>query len=101
MHRYALIAALALTPLASPAFAANKKKDCGYQAQVVEAIRQARIAKVRERKVEAHIAAQKPDWPEGYNAAIPLIKPWVYEMKMKDVVEKDVAGAWKEMCLKR
>lgn len=97
MMKWALIALMAVPGVSL----AGTAKDCGYQADVVEAIRQARIARVKERKVVAHIASTNPTWPERYNAAIPLMTPWVYEMKMRDVREKDLAAAWKELCVQQ
>jgi hypothetical protein len=41
----------------------------------------------------------KATWPESFNTAIPLVTPWVYEMKMRDVKKNDLSAAWKEMCL--
>ena len=85
---------------AAPVMAATEKEqDCTYQAQVVEAVRQARIARVKESLVAESVKATEPSWPEKYNGAIPLVTPWVYEMKMRDVRSQDLAGAWKEVCL--
>jgi len=87
--------------MAVPALAdAAKTESCTYQADVVEAVRQARIARVNERGVKGHVEA-KATWPAQYNAAIPLVTPWVYEMKMRDVRTQDLAGAWKELCLQQ
>lgn len=84
----------------SPLYAANDAQvDCTYQANVVEAVRQARIARVKERQVPQHVQATAPTWPEKYNAVVPLVAPWVYEMKMRDVKANDLGAAWKEMCL--
>ena len=91
---------MAMAAPAVPALAATKKEqDCAYQGQVVEAVRQARIARVSERKVPEHVAASGPGWPEQYSAAVPLVTPWVYEMKMRDVKAQDLAAAWVESCL--
>lgn len=93
----ALAAALLMT--SGPSFAATKKEtDCAHQAAVVGAVRQARIDRVKERKVPEHVAASAT-WPESYNTAIPLVTPWVYEMKMRDVKKQDLAAAWNELCL--
>ncbi|MEX0285277.1 MAG: hypothetical protein AB3N23_11760 [Paracoccaceae bacterium] len=98
MIRYAL----ALSLLAGPAFAADsKEQSCGYQAQIVAAIQQARLDKVKERNVAKHIADGNPTWPENYNAAIPIMTPWVYEQKMRDVRKKDLGQAWQELCLQQ
>ena len=78
----------------------KKEIDCGHQASVVAAIQQARIDRVAERDVAAHVA-DKAAWPENYNGAIPIMAPWVYEMKMRDVRSQDLPAAWQEMCLQQ
>ena len=86
--------------LAAPAFAAETKAEsCGYQAQVVAAIQQARLDRVKEREVPAAIAATNPTWPENYNSAVPLITPWVYEKKRRVSKNEDLSAVWKELCL--
>lgn len=96
MIRFAIVAAV----FAGSVQAAESKEDsCAYQAQVVAAIQQARLDRVKERDVPKAIAATNPTWPENYNAAIPLIAPWVYEKKMRVVRKNDLAAAWKEVCL--
>ena len=98
MIRYAVVFAL----MAGPLWAADSKAvSCDYQAQVVGAIQQARLDKVKERDVPKHIADSNPTWPENYSAAIPIMTPWVYQQKMRDVKKKDLAAAWKELCLKQ
>ena len=100
MTRFALILATAV--FAAPAFAeADKEVSCGYQAQVVRAIQQARLDRVAEREVPGHILAQSPDWPEKYNNAIPLITPWVYEQKRRVIRKEDLGDAWSELCLQQ
>ncbi len=98
MIRYAIAFCL----MAGPVLAADSKAvSCDYQAQVVGAIQQARIDRVKERDVPKHIADSNPTWPDNYNAAIPIMTPWVYQQKMRDVKKKDLAEAWKELCLKQ
>ncbi len=94
------VCAVALIGSASPLFAASAK-DCGYQADVVNAVQTARLAKVKEREVPKHVAASGPAWPEAYNNVVPLVTPWIYEMKMAEVKSADLGAAWKEMCLKQ
>lgn len=98
MYRYALVALLAASPLAA---AETKQESCQYQADVVAAIQQARLDRVKERDVPAAVAATSPSWPKNYNAAIPLIAPWVYQQKMRDVRDQDLSAAWLELCLKQ
>lgn len=84
----------------APAFATTAKdQDCGYQSDVVAAVQAARVARVGERDVPAHVEQTAPEWPEKYNAVIPLVAPWVYGMKMGDVKKADLKAAWNEICL--
>ena len=100
MSRLALFI-LAVT-LAAPVAADQKKTEsCGYQAQVVSAIQQARLDRVKERDVPAHILASSPGWPESYNGAIPLLTPWVYEQKRRTIRNQDLGAAWNELCLQQ
>jgi len=104
MTRVALILATAV--FVTPAFAQDKEaqdkeETCGYQAEVVSAIQQARLDRVPERGVPEHILAQSPTWPEKYNNAIPLIAPWVYEQKRKVIRNEDLGAAWSELCLQQ
>ncbi len=78
---------------------AAKEADCGYQGDVVAAVQAARVARVGEREVVAHVAGTGPAWPEKYNAVVPLVTPWVYGMKMSEVRSADLAAAWKELCV--
>lgn len=98
--KYALAATIFLV-LAFPAGAQTKEESCGYQADVVAAIQQARRDRVKERNVPKHIAGTNPKWPDNYNAAIPLITPWVYEQKMQVIRNEDLAAGWKELCLQQ
>ncbi len=98
MLRIAVAAAFLATPLAA---AETKEQSCRYQADVVAAVQKARLDKVKERDVAGAVAATSPTWPENYNAAIPLITPWVYEQKMRDVRKKDLGAAWLELCLQQ
>jgi len=79
-----------------------RKVDCGHQAAVVAAVQQARLDRVRERKVQEHVR-ENATWPENYNNAIPLIAGWVYgkDVTMRDVRNKDLAAAWTELCLQQ
>ena len=91
--------ALFLTAAAPAAFADAKAESCGYQADIVAAIQQARLDGVRERDVQTTLLAAAPGWPENYNAAIPLMAPWVYEQKRRVLRNEDLSAAWKELCL--
>ncbi|ABG31410.1 hypothetical protein CEP88_18735 [Roseobacter denitrificans] len=90
-----LLACIAVPVLAD----AEKAESCGFQAQVVSAIQQARLDNVKERNVEKTILASDPAWPANYSNAIPLITPWVYELPMKQVRDNDLSEIWNQNCL--
>lgn len=98
MIRTALIAAT-LFATAVPVWSDEKAETCGLQSQVVAAIQQARLDRVKERDVPKAIAATNPTWPENYNNAIPFITPWVYEQKMRDIRTKDLSAVWNDVCM--
>jgi Xaa-Pro aminopeptidase len=96
MIRLAILALL----LATPTFAKeNKEEDCGYQADVVAAIQEARLKRVRQDKVADVIAASNPQWPENYNAAIPQFTAVVYELKRRDLRNVDLGEQWRTQCV--
>ncbi len=102
MKSVSVFLAGAFALVAVPGVAATDAEvDCTYQSDVVQAVRQARLDGVKERTAPDHIKAASPTWPDKYNAVIPLIAPWVYEMKMRDLKANDLAAAWKEMCLEK
>lgn len=97
-----VVFSLFMSALAGPALAEETKEEsCALQAQVVEAIQQARLDRVAERDVPEHILAQGPTWPERYNNAIPLITPWVYEQKRRTIRNESLSDAWNELCLQQ
>lgn len=98
--RLALVFAL----LAAPALAAGSQTDereevCGYEAQVMTAVQQARLDNVAQDKVVAHIAAGTPAWPENYSAAIPGMVDYIYQLRRRDLKNNDFGAIWKQQCL--
>ncbi len=92
-----VLAALLLAGATTAQAKDSKEEYCGQTANVVGAIQQARLSRVSERKVAEKITAEAT-WPERFNSAIPLLVPWVYEKKMREVRNNDLAAAWKEVC---
>lgn len=97
MLRFSMVCALALIPL--PVLAETEKEiSCGYQSEVVAAIKQARLDRVSERKLPQALA-EKATWPDKYNNIIPIVAPSIYEKKRSELRDEDVAGWWLEQCL--
>ena len=95
---WVLVLGLLTAPAMADEAADAKAESCGYQGDVVAAVQQARIDRVRERRVAEHIAAQDYEWPEQYNGAIPLITPWIYEMRRADL-DEDLRAVWIAGCM--
>lgn len=94
--------AAALVIIAMPASSETEKEiSCGYQSDVVTAIQQARLDKVKERSVEKAVLDTNPEWPAKFNKTIPLIAPWVYELPIKQVRENDLGDVWNESCMNK
>ena len=73
MLRLFLAAGFALAAL--PVTAQTEKEvSCAFQADVVDAIRQARLEKVGERDVQKTILDADPEWPDNYDRAIPFLR---------------------------
>lgn len=90
----------ALFLLSTPVLAQETKEEsCGYQADVVRAIQQARMDRVKEGDVAGTIAASNPAWPANYNAAIPQLTTWVYEQKRRDLRKMDLGGVLYQQCV--
>ncbi|SFU05851.1 hypothetical protein [Sedimentitalea nanhaiensis] len=96
MYRIALAACLLATPVLS---AETKEQSCGYQAQVMSAVQQARLDKVKEADVATTIAASNPVWPDNYSAAIPQLAQFVYSQKMRDLRKNDLGAVLREQCI--
>jgi len=90
-----LIVALSAAPVWAQT---EKEQDCFYQASVVAQIQNARMAKVKQKNVAAHIAETEQSWPEKYNNLVPLLSPWVYDERHGDISDKNLATAWQELC---
>lgn len=92
--------ALVLALMAAPALAAEDREEtCGYEAQVMTAVQQARMDRVAQGDVAAHITASAPAWPERFNAAIPGMVDYIYQMRRRDLKDNDFGAIWKQQCL--
>ncbi len=96
MIRYVL--AFALLGTAAQA-AGNKEEVCGQQGVLMSAIQEARLDRVRESKLEAHLYEANPSWPESYKVAISQLAPLVYAAKRKDLKNIDLGAQIEQQCL--
>ncbi|MEP2031537.1 MAG: hypothetical protein ABJI96_22810 [Paracoccaceae bacterium] len=93
-----LAVSLALAATGSSA-QSEKELDCGYQADVVDAVKNARMEGVSERKLQKTIEASDPPWPARYSKAIPVLAPYVYAIKKRDLREIDLRSEWLGTCM--
>ncbi|WP_424979412.1 hypothetical protein [Leisingera sp. S232] len=96
MIRIAFAAAL----LAAPAYASEtKEQSCKYQGQVMAAVQQARLDRVKQEEVEQVILDSEPEWPDAYSNAIPQLASHVYTLKRRDLKTTDLGALFEEQCL--
>ena len=81
-----------------PSWKRTTAVGAGSFGTLVAAVQAARVARVKERKVPAHVADTNPAWPDKYNNILPIVTPWVYAMTMGEVKTADLRAAWAEMC---
>ncbi len=93
-----LAAVFAMSAGAAAAQSADKKEYCGHQGDIVAAIAQAKLDRVREADANAHVV-KNATWPEKYNVAIPLYVGEIYKLKRRDLKNNDMGAQWKQACL--
>ncbi len=97
MVRYTLVALLLSS---AAAYAADGKEEtCKYQGQVIKAIQDARLDRVKAKDLEEYLLANEPTWPENYNAAITHFAPVVYGAKKRDLKKIDLGAQVEQQCL--
>jgi hypothetical protein len=95
------VAALILFIFASQAAFAEDGKEvsCKYQGQVMAAVQQAALDRVKQEDVAATIASSNPTWPAQYSNAIPPLAEQVYSMKRRDLKKHDLGAVLEAQCL--
>lgn len=101
MIRTVLTAATLASALtfAVPAQAADKETECQFQADLIGAVQQARLDRVRKDTLTETLLAANPDWPEGAATAIPTIGEYVYGFKRRELRKIDLGAATQQQCL--
>jgi hypothetical protein len=92
-------AALALTLNPALANEAQKQAECQFQADLVGAVQQARLDRVRKEAVTETLIAANPGWPDGAAKAIPALAEYVYGFKRRDLRNVDLGAETKQQCL--
>ena len=97
LMRFAL--AVSMCALAFPATAKSKEEVCALQAEVVSAIQQARLDRVRQDEVVPTLMAANPEWPEAMSDAMPQTVEWVYGIRRRDLRKVELGPVSEAQCL--
>ncbi len=95
----AVVACVASVTGSSVWAADSKENSCRYQGQVMAAVQQARLDRVKAADVADSIAATNPEWPDAYSNAIPQLAAHVYAMKRADLKTLELGAVFEEQCL--
>ncbi|TCL09926.1 hypothetical protein BXY66_1993 [Shimia isoporae] len=94
------VTALALgVTLVMPASAGEKEDTCKLQGEVMGAVQQARLERVKQGDVVDTVMAANPDWPASMAAAMPQVVDFVYSQKRKDLKKVDLSQTAEAQCL--
>lgn len=93
-----LILVAALTCSALPALAQSKEDACRQQGDVVGAIQQARLDRVKRGDVVPTLVAANPEW-EKMADALPQMVEFVYGLKRRDLRKVELGPVTEAQCL--
>ena len=91
--------ALLVVAPAAVADEAQKQAECQFQADLIGAVQQARMDRVKQEDLAERILAANPDWPSGAQQAIPAVGAYVYAFKRRDLRKVDLAATAMQQCL--
>lgn len=94
--RFLLVAALAFPAL--PGLAQSKEEACRQQGDLVGAIQQARLDRVRQAEVVPTLVAANPEW-EKLSEAMPQMVEFVYGLKRRDLRKVALGPVTEAQCL--
>ncbi|MGR3636607.1 MAG: hypothetical protein ACU0BK_11890 [Shimia sp.] len=93
-------AALALgASLAGPVMAGEKEDACKLQGDIMGAVQQARLDKVKKDDAAETVLEANPAWPEGLAEAMPQVVDFVYSQKKRDLKKVDLGETAEAQCL--
>ncbi|MEP4197657.1 MAG: hypothetical protein ABJL99_18695 [Aliishimia sp.] len=78
---------------------ATKEAECQFQGELVFAVQQARLERVKKDALAETLLAANPDWPAGVADAIPALGEYVYGIKRRDLKKVDLGESTKTQCL--
>lgn len=78
---------------------AAKLAECQFQGELVAAVQQARLDRIKKDNLAETLIAANPDWPAGVANAIPALGEYVYSFKRRDLKNVDLGESTKTQCL--
>ena len=103
--RFLVLGLSAAIMISAPAWAASKvdtaekERQCQFQGDLMGAVQQARLDRVKKAKASETVLAANPDWPEGVADALPAIVEYVWGFTRRDLKKVDLAQGAKDTCL--
>ena len=96
LHRIVLTGLVAL--IAGTSTAQEKETACALQGDVVGAIQQARLDRVKEAEVVPTLMAANPSW-EPMAEAMPQMVAWIYGLKRRELRGVELGPVAEAQCL--
>jgi len=76
----------------------QKEAQCQLQGDLIAAVQQARLDRVKKDDLTETLLAANPDWPEGIATAIPALGEYVYGFKRRQLRDVDLGETTKAQC---
>lgn len=95
-------AAILMMCFAAPAMSASeaeKQAQCQFQADLIGAVQQARLDRVRKDDAVDTVLEAHPEWPAGVAMAMPAVVEYVYGFKRRDLRNVDLQADTLRTCL--
>lgn len=84
---------------ASAATEAEKQAQCQFQADLIGAVQQARLDRVRKDDAVDVVLQAHPDWPAGLATAMPAVVEYVYGFKRRELRDVDLKADTMTTCM--
>ena len=99
MLRLFLMACLVAAFGGGAAATEEKERACALNGEIMGAIQQARLDRVKEDVLADRLMSANPHWPESIRQTIPAMASFVYAQKRRDLRKFDYAVTTREQCL--
>ncbi len=93
--------AMAQTTSDTDAQDATKLAQCELSANMIGAVQQARLDRVRKGRAAAKVMNANAAWPDSVKTALPTIVEFVYGLPRKDLTTQDLRETTRVQCLQQ